>query len=369
MSMDFESPQRIARLTPLADVLARIDAVVKAVVPRALPTAEAVGRVIAGDVSVALHPRVPLALRDGWAVSSELTTDASAYAPVPLTAASWIDAGRPMPASHDVVLRRHGQVEIIAPVGAGDGVLPAGADANRQTVFAPSGTCLTRGQAAALAAAGLEGLNMHEPRLRVVRARVKPDMIIDAAVELVSGEITAAGGQVLQADDTDDTPLVNALADDAADAVIAVGGTGCGHNDASVTTVARAGRVEVHGIALAPGETAAFGLVGSRPVLLLPGRLDAALAVWLVIGRHMLARLVGSNAEEPTTTARLVRKVSSALGLAEVVPVRVLDGAAEPIASGYVPLSALAQANGFILVPPDSEGYPSGSEVVIRPWP
>jgi molybdopterin biosynthesis enzyme len=194
-------------------------------------------------------------------------------------------------------------------------------------------------------------------------------MIIDAAVELVSGEITAAGGQVLQADDTDDTPLVNALADDAADAVIAVGGTGCGHNDASVTTVARAGRVEVHGIALAPGETAAFGLVGSRPVLLLPGRLDAALAVWLVIGRHMLARLVGSNAEEPTTTARLVRKVSSALGLAEVVPVRVLDGAAEPIASGYVPLSALAQANGFILVPPDSEGYPSGSEVVIRPWP
>jgi molybdopterin biosynthesis enzyme len=83
----------------------------------------------------------------------------------------------------------------------------------------------------------------------------------------------------------------------------------------------------------------------------------------------MLARLVGSNAEEPTTTARLVRKVSSALGLAEVVPVRVLDGAAEPIASGYVPLSALAQANGFILVPPDSEGYPSGSEVVIRPWP
>src|SRR5689334_6098369 len=112
MSMDFESPQRIARLTPLADVLARIDAVVKPVVPRALPAVEAVGRVIAGDVSVALHPRVPLALRDGWAVSSELTTDASAYAPVPLTAASWIDAGRPMPAgadaiaSHVVVLRR-----------------------------------------------------------------------------------------------------------------------------------------------------------------------------------------------------------------------------------------------------------------------
>jgi molybdopterin molybdotransferase len=375
MSMDFDSPQRIARLTPLADVLARIDALVKPVVPRSLPTAAAVGRVVAGDVDVALRPRVSLALRDGWAVSSELTTDASSYAPVPLTAAARIEVGQPMPAGadavapYDAVLRRHGQVEIIAAVGAGEGVLPAGADANRQAIFAASGTRLAPGQAAALAAAGLDGLYVHEPVLRVVRARARPDRIVAAAVDLVAAEIIAAGGRVLQTDNADDMPLADALADEAADAVIAIGGTGSGHSDASVTTLAKSGRVEAHGIALAPGETAAFGLVASRPVLLLPGRLDAALAVWLVIGRHLMARLTGSHAEEPTTTARLVRKVSSALGLAEVVPVRLHDGAAEPIASGYVPLSRLARANGFMLVPPDSEGYPPGSEVVIRPWP
>ena len=37
--------------------------------------------------------------------------------------------------------------------------------------------------------------------------------------------------------------------------------------------------------------------------------------------------------------------------------------------SGYVPLSALAEADGWILVPADSEGYPPGAEVVIRPFP
>ena len=37
-------------------------------------------------------------------------------------------------------------------------------------------------------------------------------------------------------------------------------------------------------MALSPGETAAFGFVGERPVLLIPGRLDAALAVWLMSG-------------------------------------------------------------------------------------
>src|SRR5262249_46558243 len=146
-----------------------------------------------------------------------------------------------------------------------------------------------------------------------------------------------------------------------AEAVIVIGGTGSGTNDRSVHTLARLGRVEVHGIALAPGETAAFGFVGSRPVLLLPGRLDAALAVWLVAGRHLLARLTGSVEPEPVTRAKLARKVSSSLGLAEVIPVRLHDGGAEPIASGYVPLSALAQADGWILVPPESEGFPPGA--------
>ena len=82
--MDDETPQRITRLTPLADVLARIDAQVEQVAPREVETVAAVGRVLAGDVSVVLHPRVPLALRDGWAVRAELTTDAGSYAPAPL---------------------------------------------------------------------------------------------------------------------------------------------------------------------------------------------------------------------------------------------------------------------------------------------
>ena len=33
------------------------------------------------------------------------------------------------------------------------------------------------------------------------------------------------------------------------------------------------------------------------------------------------------------------------------------------------PLSALAQADGWILIAPDSEGYPEQSDVVVRPWP
>jgi molybdopterin biosynthesis enzyme len=45
------------------------------------------------------------------------------------------------------------------------------------------------------------------------------------------------------------------------------------------------------------------------------------------------------------------------------------DGNAEPLGSGYLSFSALARADGWILVPADSEGYPKGARVAVRPWP
>ena len=76
--------------------------------------------------------------------------------------------------------------------------------------------------------------------------------------------------------------------------MVAIGGTGSGRNDASVRTLARVGQVAFHGIAIAPGETTALGFVGARPVLLLPGRMDAALAGWLTVGRRHAGAAVHS---------------------------------------------------------------------------
>ena len=374
MDFDQDSPQRITRLTPVADVLARIDALVKPVVPRKDAIAAVVGRVLADDVRIARHPRVPLALRDGWAVSAEATADASAYAPVPLTGAARIDVGQPLPTSADavappdVVVHRHGEVEIVAPVTSGEGVLPAGGDGDGHGPVLRAGGRLTAMQAAALAAAGVTNMSVRVPIVRIARSRAGADAVLDAAIDLVAREWTAAGADVRR-DHAGPVSLDDALGDDAADAVLIIGGTGSGRDDASAATLARLGRLEVHGVALTPGESAGFGLVGSRPVLLLPGRLDAALAVSRVIGRHLLARLSNCNEPEPAERVRLNRKLASPLGLAELVPVRLKDGCAEPIASGYVSLSALMATNGWILVPPDSEGYAPGAEVMLNRSP
>jgi molybdopterin biosynthesis enzyme len=76
------------------------------------------------------------------------------------------------------------------------------------------------------------------------------------------------------------------------------------------------------------------------------------------------------NTEPPfLRAAKLTRKVSSTAGVAELVAVRCEGLVATPLASGYVPMSVLARANGWILIPPESEGHPEHSEVVVRPWP
>lgn len=363
--------QRIARLTPLADVLARIDARVEPVSPREVELTAAAGRVSAAALQAGPRPRAAIAIRDGWAVNSEATADAGSYAPMPLSAAVRVDVGEPLPAGCDAVapldavVQRNGRCEAVAAVAAGEGVLPQGADAGERALLATAGKLLRHTDIAVLAAAGMTRAAIRAPRVCVVRAHPRPDAILDAARDLVAAAGAAEGARVETAAD-----LAAALAGAGCDAVVAIGGTGGGRNDASVHTLAQVGRVEVHGVALMPGETAAFGVAGARlPVLLVPGRLDAALAVWLTLGRHLLLRLSGRREQPPATRAVLARKVASPLGFTEIVPVRCRDGKAEPIASGYWPLSAIAQADGWIMVGADSEGYPAGAEVVLRPWP
>jgi molybdopterin molybdotransferase len=373
MAVEPDSPQRIASLAPLDDVLARIDARVKPVPPYTSELPPALGRTLAEDVVVAAAiPAAARALRDGWAVASDLTTDAGGYAPAPLPSALRVDVGEPLPPNTDAVALldavaiRGGLAQALAPVAPGEGVLPAGADVAQGATLLPAGWRLDRVHIALLAAAGVDRVRVRAPRLRLVGARSQGDAVIDAALACIADAIGTMGEVAAGAERGD---VAGALADAAADAVVVVGGTGSGRNDTTVRTLTSVGELSAHGIALIPGETTAFGTVGARPVLALPGRLDAALAAWHMLGQLMLARLAGNVEPPPLRRAKLTHKVSSTVGLAELMPVRCDGASATPIASGYVPLSALAQANGWVLIRPDSEGYPEGSEVMIRPWP
>ena len=160
------------------------------------------------------------------------------------------------------------------------------------SVLMEAGRRLARPQIEVLAAAGVAAVRIRAPRLRLVRVGQSGDAFIDSAFACVADAIGARGGVAVT---TKPDGLAHALVDPAVDAIVVVGGTGSGRSDATVRTLASMGEVYVHGVALLPGETTAFGAIGSRPVLALPGRLDAALAAWHLLGQVMLARLAGSR--------------------------------------------------------------------------
>ncbi len=376
MAVD-SSSQRISRLTPLEAVLASV-ARIEPVTPRVCALAVARRRVLAADVTASTLPPRPIALRDGFAVAADAVTDASPFAPIALAQPLRIDAGEPMPAGTDSVLPLdavvfHGaRAEAVSAIAPGEGVLPAGGDAAAGAVLCPAGAYLRASDIAVLAAAGITDVSVREPRLRIARGGASTTPLLQAAVDMLAGAITAAGGAMIETDSTPER-VYEALAEAGADAAIIVGGTGSGRGDASVRTLAKFGEVEAHGIAVSPGETAAFGFVGSRPVLIVPGRLDGALAIWLLLGRHIIAALSGGRIDDAPRLVHLKRKVASAIGLTELVPVRYEQAGdetvADPLGSGYLSFQSLTGSDGWITVPAGSEGFAAGTPVAVRPWP
>jgi molybdopterin molybdotransferase len=370
MSPPTEALQRISKLAPLGEVFARIDAIAAPVAAGEIDLDQATGCVLAADVVVAkAYPATAIALRDGWAVAADQVSDAGPYAPVALTSPAWVEVGEAMPKGTDAVLPP--DAVTITKAGAeaqsattpGDGVLLLGADAGKGAVLLRAGERLRRSDVAVLRLAGIVKVSVRQPRVKIfcAHAAIKQTMIT-----LIAGAIDAEGGDA-RIDQTDS--LERALIEESVDAIITIGGTGAGRRDASVKTLARVGRVEMHGFGLSPGETAALGSIGARPVLMLPGRLDAALAVWLVAGRRLIAHLSGLSADEPGIPVTLAKKITSTVSIAEVIPVRRVEGGVEPLASGFFPWNALARADGWILVPPKSEGYAAKSMLEMRRLP
>jgi len=266
--------QRIARLTPLGDVLSSFDLTVGPVEPREETLANALGLTLAASAVIAEgHPKAALALRDGYAVRSDLTLDASSYAPAPLTPPPpRIDTGEALPDGADAVAMLDAvseRGEALSAVAPGESVLTPDADATAGLQLRLSGARLRRIDVALLTALGVERVLVRQPKVRVVRAG--GGKIIQGAATLIASAIDGESGHAIAGDAT----LEAALNDETAHAVVAIGGTGAGRNDTSVNTLARVGKVAFHGIAITPGETTALGFVGRRPVLLLPGRIDA----------------------------------------------------------------------------------------------
>ena len=106
--------------------------------------------------------------------------------------------------------------------------------------------------------------------------------------------------------------------------MILIAGSSAGRDDYTARVVAAAGSLAVHGVAVRPGHPVVLGTVaGDRPPRSLgaPGYPVSAALTFDIFAAPMLAALEGAAPRErPATTARLARKLASAIGIRRLGP-------------------------------------------------
>ena len=360
-----------ASLTPLETAVATLLHGLDAVAAEELALAETLGCVAAEMPALPLVPAHDLAAADGWAVNANDVVGASSYSPLALAKPpAWVDAGDAMPQHCDCVLDAGAVVtpgslvEIIIEGAPGQGVRRAGRDIGADGPAIAAGHLIRPRDLLMARIAGWPTLNVRRPRLRIVNLPGGA-----ATARLIADHARANGACVteIEAAARDAASVADVLDPDGSDLLIAVGGSGVGRNDATVTALARRGEMLAHGVALQPGRTAATGRTGATPVLVMPGAPDHALAAWFALALPVLERLSGRRSR-PSRLLPLSRKIASSVGLAEIALLEERDGAWLPLTTGDLPLHVMARADAWLLIPGPSEGFAAGTPVDAYLW-
>ena len=166
----------------------------------------------------------------------------------------------------------------------------------------------------------------------------------------------------------DDPREIRAAMADEADVILVSGGSSVGQEDHAPRILAEDGELVFHGLAMRPAAPAGVGRLGSRYVFLLPGNPVSCLCAYDFFAGRAIRLLGGRTGEWPYRSARrkLRRKLVSTVGRVDYAHVRLVDDQVEPLAiGGAAVLSSTTRADGFVVVPEDSEGYPEGAEVEL----
>ena len=393
-----------ARRTTVADALKWLDGQTERLPDEALPLDGVAGRVLAGDaISPVDVPAFDRSMMDGFALRAADTTGASAYNRLAIGVigksmpgrpfqgtvgpgqAVRIMTGAPLPTGADAVLPAE-MVEILrdrilaqGDVSPGKHIGRIGEDVAAGTVVLPAGRVLRPQDVGVLSSIGTaEVCVVRRPRVRVVvtgnellPAGSKPqsNKIVDSNGPMLAALVRRDGGTAVHPGVVPDEPeaILEAIRSQA-DIVIVSGGSSVGEEDYAPALLTEHGELPIHGIAMRPSSPTGIGRLDRRLVFLLPGNPVSCLCAYDFFAGRAIRVLGGRGADWPYRRRRLplARKIASVVGRLDCMRVRVVDDRAEPLAiAGASVLTSTTRADGFVLVPPDSEGYPPGTEVDV----
>ncbi len=361
-----------------------------------LPIEDCDGRIIAEDIIANIDvPHYRRAAMDGFAVRASDTLGAGSNSPVVLKLRQAVGkgmclrvhTGSPVPDGADAVVMLEdtvlhgGDVEIFAQLPPFKNVGEIGEDIQKGEIILKKGQKLRPCDIAVLASLGVGNIRVfRKPLVAIIptgeelvpRGTREPE---EGEVYETNGLMTALyirkwGGNTRLTDIVTDDPekikdaIMSALD---ADMIIISGGTSVGKRDYVPAVVGSLGNLLVHGVGISPGKPAALGIINGKPVICMPGYPVAGIVALYFFARAALRKL-GHIPDEQDRKVRAVlsEKIVSRIGYKTFARVKLEKGRAIPLAtSGAGILSSVSKADGFVIIPPNVEGYDKGEEVEV----
>ena len=358
-------------------------------------------RPVIATIDVPAFDRVAM---DGYALRGDETSGANDYNPLSFLIRGEAFPGRPydgnvkagsairvmtgaaLPADADAVVpaeyadEADGTVAVTQAVAPGKHVGMRGEDIRSGTTVLEPGRRLRPQDVGLIASLGIAAIDVvRRPRVRIIVTGNEviapgeakgPSQIYDANSAMLRGLVARDGGVVESHRRTGDDPqtIRNALTADGADVILISGGSSVGAEDHAPRLLEEAGELAIHGVAMRPSSPAGVGRIGTTLVFLLPGNPVSCLCAYDFFAGRAIRIAGGRSASWPhrVRNAVVARKIASEVGRVDYCRVRLRNGEIEPIAlSGASILSSTTRADGFVIVPADSEGYGAGTAIDV----
>jgi len=278
------------------------------------------------------------------------------------------------------------RIELRRAAAAGQFVSYAGSDIARGEILLRRGTRIGSREIGMLAACGLERIDVvRRPKVAVLStgdelvapgAPMRPAGVYDSNGAIIAAAVSEAGGEplALGAFPDDEAVLEIAVREALAtcDMVVLSGGTSKGAGDLSYRIVTRLGApgILVHGVALKPGKPLCLGVVGTKPIVVLPGFPTSAIFTFHAFVAPVIRARAGLPPEAAETiTARVPVRVASELGRKEFVLVSLIQGKggtiAFPTGKGSGSVTSFSQADGFLEIDALASSLDAGSTAQV----
>lgn len=391
--------------SPVQDVVTWLRGQASLLSTEVVGLSESAGRVLAADVISQVNvPNFARAMMDGYALRAADTAGSSSYnqlvldvidESLPGRAASGeisvgqavrIMTGSPLPAGADSVLPAEyvqsegDQIRVAQPTSPGKHVGQPGEDIAAGCSVLPAGRRLRPQDVGLLASIGHAQVHVvRRPRVRIVvtgnellppGSQPQGCCIVDSNSPMLEALIRRDGGVIDHPGILPDEPneILRAMQADA-DVVLVSGGSSVGLEDHAPRILAERGELAFHGIAMRPSSPTGMGRLNGQLVFLLPGNPVSCLCAYDFFAGGVIRLLGGRHWEWPYRSARfpLARKLGSTIGRLDYARVRLIDDKIHPISIGGASiLSSTSRADGFVVVPEDSEGFAEGREVEVH---